>query len=207
MKKLEKAMELAEKYHTGQLRKSWEPYIIHPIAVMNILKKYNFPEDVLVAAILHDIVEDSHMTNIEINNLFWERVGFILYALSKNPKPKDNDKLKKTYNKESHDKYKTYKDYIDYRFFMYVNRFYVSIIADPWILFIKMADQIHNLSTLEFLPAKKQIRKIDEVENYFMPIYKKAESIMTKMYKDKYKGMLWDILNVIKTAKKRLKIN
>ena len=67
---LQKALEIAEQYHKGQMRKSGEPYLNHPKRVMALLQKHNFPEEALISALLHDVCEDTTITNIEISQLF-----------------------------------------------------------------------------------------------------------------------------------------
>jgi len=202
--KLQKAIKLATKLHKWQKRKSWEDYIEHPLAVMEILKRYDFTEDVLISAVLHDICEDTEATNIYIREEFWDRIWFIVNALTKNKKPVNNKELKERFEREK-SKWggdKTFKEFIDYRFLMYVNRFYVWIIADPWIMFIKIADQIHNLSTMQIFPKEKIKRKIAELEDHFLPVYKKSEELITPMYMPKYEWMLKELREKIEEAKK-----
>lgn len=184
MTKLEQAIELATDHHKWQKRKDGTDYIVHPIAVMELLKKYDFPEDALIAAILHDICEDTDICSIDINKLFWTRVWFIVNALSKNPKPKNNDELKREYKERENKKkisnlevYNDYDEYLDYRFHIYLNRLYTWIIAEPRIFFIKVADQLHNLSDMWVFPLEKKKRKIDEVEKHFLPMYEKLSIV------------------------------
>jgi guanosine-3',5'-bis(diphosphate) 3'-pyrophosphohydrolase len=174
---------MAKKMHENQFRDSGDPYILHPLSVLEKLKKYDFPEDVLVAAVLHDVCEDTDISNMEIINEFSERVGFLLYALSKNNKGKN-------------------KDSINYRFSLYINRFHMSVIADPAVLFIKMADQIDNLKTIDIFSLEKQKRKISELENYFLPIYEKSEGIITRKYFNVYKELLIELKVLILNTKK-----
>lgn len=184
MTKLDQAIELATKLHKWQKRKDGTDYINHPLAVMELLKKYDFPEDALIAAVLHDICEDTEVCSIDINKLFWTRVGFIVNALSKNQKPKNNEELKREYKEREQkskisnlETYKDFEEYIDYRFHLYLNRLYTWIIAEPWIFYIKIADQLNNLSDMGVFILEKKKRKINEVENYFLPIYRKLESV------------------------------
>jgi GTP pyrophosphokinase len=213
MQTLKEAISIAKEHHKGFKRKSGEDYFIHPKAVMDILKGYGFPRDVLICAILHDIIEDTNITNIEISQKFGERVGFILYALSKNKKPKPNKELHEKYKREGdpginvHPKkeIKNFKDYYDYNFFLYVNRLYMSVVADPWIVFIKMADHMHNTSTLKYLDLEKQKRKIIELEQYYLPLYRKAKEIISPANQDKYRRMLKRLLKIIEKEKLRIK--
>jgi len=182
--KLDEAIALATKYHCNQKRKDGSPYIAHPIAVMELLKKYNFPEEALISAILHDICEDTEVSNLNISEQFWTRVWFTINALSKNRKPQNNKELKKDFEKKHKEKkisnlenYTNYWEYMNFRFHLYMNRFYMWIIAEPWIFYIKISDQIHNLWTMDLFPTEKKKRKIEELEKYFIPIYEKVEEI------------------------------
>ena len=180
--KLQKAIKVATKYHEWQIRKDGTPFIVHPLAVMELLKERNFPEETLIAAVLHDVCEDTSLSNVNLNELFWTRVWFIVNALTKNSKPKNNKELKEEYKIKQKTKkitnleiYDNFDEYIDYRFHIYLNRLYTGIIADPLIFFIKIADQVHNLSDMKPFPIEKKQRKIYEIEQYFLPIYKKSK--------------------------------
>ena len=67
---------------------------------------------------------------------------------------------------------------------MYVNRFYMGAVADPYVLFIKVADQIDNMATVEIFSDEKIERKIREIKKYFMPIYDKAHKIYGKIHEN-----------------------
>ena len=189
MTKLEEAIMLATESHVNQFRKDGTPYIGHPLAVMEILRSYDFPEEALIIAVLHDVCEDSEVTNLEINEKFGPRVGMSLHALSKNKrlkKERKNDTVELT----------------DYRFLMYINRFYSAALQKPFILLVKMADQIHNLSTLQTFPLQKQTRKIMEVEKYFLPIYEEMKVHLDPIYKTKYEDLIDQLKLVLKHVKK-----
>jgi len=214
--KLKKAIEIAETHHKWQLRRDGSLYIDHPLRVMWTLKKYNFPEEALIAAILHDICEDTDISNLQINELFGTRVWFIVNALSKNKKPKNNDELKKEYKKKQAERkvsnlqdYNNFEEYKDYRFHLYINRLYTWMIADPWIFFIKIADQIDNLSDIEPFTEEKRFRKIKEVENFFLPIYRKIRETfkINKEVNEKYDLFINLLTEKIKDTKKKYNIN
>ena len=184
--KYQEAIKIASEYHKWQFRKDGTPYISHPLRVAELLKDNWFPEDALISAVLHDIYEDTDINNLQINELFWTRVWFIVNALSKNQKPKNNEKLKKEYSKKQEkkkvsnlEKYNTFEEYIDYRFHLYLNRLYNWIIAEPWVFFIKVSDQLDNLSDMTAFRNDKKLRKIEEVEKYFLPLYYKCENIFS----------------------------
>ena len=74
--RIEKAVRLATKMHEGQKRKSGDPYIVHPLAVMKILQDWKMDEDTVIAGVLHDTVEDTGLTLEEIKREFGETVAF-----------------------------------------------------------------------------------------------------------------------------------
>ncbi|MCP4524039.1 MAG: bifunctional (p)ppGpp synthetase/guanosine-3',5'-bis(diphosphate) 3'-pyrophosphohydrolase [Candidatus Gracilibacteria bacterium] len=201
--KLEKAIELATNLHKGQYRKSGEEYITHPIAVMEILQKYGFNEELLISAVLHDVCEDTRVNNIEIKSLFGSRVGFILNALTKNQKPQRNTNSKNEFQKINSlsNSYKSFDEYINYRLYLYVNRLSVGIIAEPGIMIIKIADQIHNLSTMKAFSQEKKLRKIEELEVHFLPIYHTYKSKVTENDQKKFQLLLTELEQTVGSIK------
>ena len=67
---LKKAIALATERHKGQKRESGEDYVSHPLAVMEILRRYSFPEEALICAVLHDVCEDTNISNLHIGKVF-----------------------------------------------------------------------------------------------------------------------------------------
>jgi (p)ppGpp synthase/HD superfamily hydrolase len=155
---LQKAISLAKKLHEGQFRKSGEPYVSHPLEVSNILKEHGFSEEVQTVGVLHDLCEDTGISNAEIERLFTQDIASALYALSKNKKPEKGTVPK---NEKS----------ADLRVGLYIRRFTSTSQKNPMVLYIKIADQIHNLSTMQAFSKEKKLRKIQEVEQYFLPVY------------------------------------
>lgn len=157
---LSEAIVLATRMHQGQLRSSGEPYISHPLAVANILKQYGFSEEVQAAGVLHDICEDTSFSNFEMSRQFSPEIALVVYALSKNKKPK-----KKEFSEH------------DFRFALYIRRFAACAAQNPMVLYVKIADQIHNLSTMQCFSVEKQNRKREEVVKYFFPLYRSFTNI------------------------------
>lgn len=190
---LQEAIELATKHHKWQFRKTGEEFIHHPISVMKILKELDFCEEILVCAVLHDVCEDTSVKNITIVQKFWERVWFIIEALSKIKSPNKKNTLHEYKDITNNERFANIQQYIDYKFMLYINKLRISITADPWIMFIKMADQIHNLSTLWYAKPKHITKKLFQVEEFFYPIYDSAESVISDSYLAKY-HKLYNIL-------------
>jgi GTP diphosphokinase / guanosine-3',5'-bis(diphosphate) 3'-diphosphatase len=190
---LDRAYHFAKKCHKDIMRQDGSEYIDHPLAVVEILKLYSMPEEVLVAGMLHDVCEDTEVTEDIISKEFTPRIAFMLNILSKNKKIQDIKKIKKDFleKKEKGEICQTdLEEYTQQRLIIYINRIYTGIIADPHIFFIKAADQIHNLSTIETLPEKKRIRKKQEILEYFGPIYEKIESIIPQQHKEAYDDII-----------------
>ena len=198
MQKLTEAIALVEQGSKDKLRKTGEPYSQHCHNVIKILQNHGFEnENLLVAAMLHGICEDTDAYNPEIQKRFGDRVGFIVDILSKNKKPK-RDKLKRAFEPDA--TYKTFEEYMDFRFLMYINRFYMGVLADPYILFIKMADQIDDIGTVEIRSNEAAARKIKEIRRYFLPMYKKIynKNVLTPKYEKKYLALKNLLVKIIK---------
>lgn len=140
-KDIEKACQFAEKSHKGQIRRSGERFVEHPIAVAQILLTWRSSANMIIAAILHDTIEDSEVTISEIEKSFNAEVLLYVFALTKDDSEKDD--LKK-------------------------NVLFFS--ENPNILVIKLADRLHNLRTMGTMPPKKQIEKSEETLCIYVPI-------------------------------------
>lgn len=197
MSKLDNAIEIAKKHHEGQKRHEGGDYVGHCLNVMNTLKECGFDdEDLFVAAVLHDICEDTAVDNLEISRVFGERVGFVINALSKNKKSDNggskSDEFVQTKGSEKE---------FNYRFWMYVNRFASGIKEDPYILFVKMSDQIDNLRTLEVFNLDKQLRKIREIEEFFLPIYEKYSHELDEVYQKPFLSLKKQLVDTLESKK------
>lgn len=136
-------------------------------------------------------------------------------AISKNKENKVNneEELKEDYQRMKKEKINndinTFQEYLNYNFEMYLTRLYVGMLADPWIMFVKMADQIHNLSTLKHVPDNKRCRKIEEVEKHFLPLYEEQADrfIESKAYASKYLDMKSLLIKTINSAKTEFNID
>lgn len=132
--KIARAYNFAKEAHKDQFRKSGEPYFSHCEAVYKILKdEWGVEdEDCLVAALLHDTVEDTNITLEQIKTEFGDVVGNLVSGVTKLKSSTDRETLKKV-----------------------LDRSYI----DPRVAIIKLADRLHNMRTLEFMTPEKQIEK------------------------------------------------
>ncbi|AQP44469.1 RelA/SpoT family protein [Tessaracoccus flavus] len=145
---IERAYRIAEHHHQGQTRKSGDPYITHPLAVATILAELGMTEPVLVAALLHDTVEDTEYTIEQLRADFSDEVAHMVDGVTK------LDKL--TYGETA--KAET------------IRKMIMATSEEVRVLVIKLADRLHNMRTISFLRPEKQVRIATETLNIFAPL-------------------------------------
>ena len=148
LRPVQRAYEIAEAAHEGQRRRSGEPYITHPLAVTTILAELGMDTTTLVAALLHDTVEDTPTTLSGVREEFGEDVAHLVDGVTK------LDKVKYGESAEAET----------------IRKMVVAMARDPRVLVIKLADRLHNMRTLRFLPPDKQERKARETLEIFAPL-------------------------------------
>ena len=156
--KLEKALEYSKDAHSSQLRKSGEPYIIHPILVASIVASITDDEAMVIAALLHDIVEDTTITIEEISNLFGKDVAHLVEGLTKIDTIRDSELAPSTSSE------KLIISALSFR------KMLLASIEDVRVLVVKLCDRLHNMLTLDALPDYKQIRIAEETLVVYSPI-------------------------------------
>ncbi|MGZ4476613.1 MAG: RelA/SpoT family protein, partial [Nocardioides sp.] len=145
---LERAYLTAERLHATQMRKSGDPYITHPLAVTTILADIGMTEPTLVAALLHDTVEDTPYTLDELRADFGDEVAVLVDGVTKLDKVKYGD----TAQAET------------------IRKMIVAMSRDIRVLVIKLADRLHNMRTLRYLKQETQERKARETLEIFAPL-------------------------------------
>ena len=153
--RIKKAVDFATKAHEGQKRKSGEPYIIHPKAVMETLLEWGMDEDTAIAGVLHDTVEDTGVTLDEIKQEFGESVAFLVDGVTKIGKARQGMRDIDTYLPVTRDN---------------LLRLLVATGSDIRVLIIKLADRLHNLRTLSALSPEKQKKIAKETLEIFAPL-------------------------------------
>jgi len=148
LREVERAYTVADQRHRGQLRKSGEPYITHPLAVAQILADLGMTTPTLVAALLHDTVEDTDYTIDALRLDFGDEVANLVDGVTK------LDKVKYGQTSEAET----------------VRKMVVAMARDIRVLVIKLADRLHNMRTMRFLPADKQERKARETLEIYAPL-------------------------------------
>ena len=145
---IERAYTAAERAHSGQKRKSGEPYITHPVAVAQILADLGIGPKTLAAALLHDTVEDTEYTLEMVRRDFGDEVAMLVDGVTK------LDKLK----------------YGDSAQAETVRKMVVAMSRDIRVLVIKLADRLHNARTWGFVPAESAARKAQETLEIYAPL-------------------------------------
>ena len=147
---IEKAYEVARGAHSGQYRASGEPYITHPLAVAKILAEWHLDAQALMAALLHDTVEDTRTTKAEISKRFGKAVGELVDGVSK------IDRIE--FATLQHAQAENFRKML------------LAMARDVRVILIKLADRLHNMRTLEAVPAEKQERIARETLDIYAPI-------------------------------------
>ena len=150
-KEIRKAFDIAVEAHIGQRRKTGEPYIYHPIAVAKIVA-YEIGLDTtsIVAALLHDVVEDTNYTIEDIERLFGENVSRIVNGLTKiSHLKKDQDASVQAEN---------------------FRKMLLTLNDDVRVILIKIADRLHNMQTMDAMPIDKQIKIASETLYIYAPL-------------------------------------
>ena len=146
-----KAYEIALRLHEGQFRKSGEPYIIHPIAVAKILAGFGMDNETVIAGLLHDVVEDTAYTREELVNDFDEKIAALVDGVTK----------------LGNISYDASSEKIQAENF---RKMFLAMSKDIRVLIIKLADRLHNMRTLEYMPTNKRASKAMETLEIYAPL-------------------------------------
>ena len=149
---IDKAFEIANAHHEGQKRSSGEPYIIHPVAVAKIVLEYGMDCQSVAAAMLHDTVEDTDMTLEDVKKEFGAEICALVDGLTKLGKVPLDIKDKEEQQAEN------------------VRKMLLAMSEDIRVIIIKLADRLHNIRTLNFMPPQKRRDKAVETLEIYAPI-------------------------------------
>ena len=155
--RITEAYHFAEKAHDGQKRRSGEPYIIHPVAVAQILAEMGMDADSICAALLHDVVEDTPVTDEEIRKKFGETIEQLVDGVTKlgqitTNKTNSNDDATKEERLMLMEQQQSEN----------VRKMFLAMSRDIRVIIIKLADRVHNMRTLRFMPEEKRRFKARE---------------------------------------------
>ncbi len=155
---LQKALEYSKEAHKTQFRKSGEPYIIHPILVASIVASITNDETMTIAALLHDVVEDTDTSIEDVSNMFGEDVAHLVEGLTKIDTIRDAELIPSTSNE------RLVVSALSFR------KMLLASIKDVKVLVVKLCDRLHNMLTLDALPEHKQQRIAEETLVVYAPI-------------------------------------
>ena len=150
IQQIEKAYLFAKRLHEGQYRISEEPYIIHPVEVAKILVDLKVDTHTLIAAFLHDILEDTDTKPEEIKELFGDDVLTLVQGVTKLSKLQFKSKEERQAEN--------------------FRRLFIAMANDIRVIFLKLADRLHNMRTLNFMAAPKQQKIAKETLDIFAPL-------------------------------------
>lgn len=150
LKLIKKALIYADNKHSGQMRKSGEPYIIHPIAVADKLVSFNADCNIVCAALLHDVLEDTNTSKEELKQEFNNDIAYLVDGVTKF---KDDGVSSKQELKEQ-----------------YIRKVTTSILSDVRVIIIKLMDRLHNMETLNYQSRDKQKKIAKETLEIYVPL-------------------------------------
>ena len=147
---IRRAYLYSEKAHDGQFRRNGDPYITHPLAVANILCDMHMDHQSIMAAMLHDVIEDTGITKVEITDEFGEEVAELVDGVTKLTKVKFNTKAEAQAEN--------------------FRKMILAMTQDIRVILVKLADRLHNMRTLDVLTPEKRRRIANETLEIYSPI-------------------------------------
>lgn len=155
LQELERAIDFATKAHKGQKRLSGEAYITHPLSVASMLIDWGMDIDSVITGVLHDTVEDTDATIEEVETLFGHNISLLVDGVTKVSKARSGMQDLDKYLPKTKDN---------------LSKLLIAVGQDVRVIIIKLADRLHNLSTLQYLPKEKQIKIARESLEVFGPM-------------------------------------
>lgn len=165
------ALNFAKKWHDGIVRRSGEPYIIHPIAVARILIDNQMDYSTVIAGLLHDVVEDTEISLKEVEKRYGKTVAKLVDGVTKI----DSITAQKENLTDADDK----------------KRLLMAMGDDIRVIFIKLADRLHNMRTIKYLPPEKQQSMSRETQELFIPI---AELLGVRNLRSELQSLVFECL-------------
>ena len=173
--KIRKAFDIAYDAHKDQKRRSGEPYIIHPVAVAKILCDMGMDAESVCAALLHDVVEDTEISDEEIRRLFGKDIEHLVEGVTK------LGQIPLSASKEEQQSEN-------------VRKMFLAMSEDIRVIIIKLADRLHNMRTLKFMPEEKRLYKAKETLEIYAPI---AHRLGIRAFKEELEDLAISFLDPV----------
>ncbi len=156
LEQVRRVVAYAIEAHGDQLRASGESFMVHPLAVAGILAELHMDTPTIVAGVLHDVVEDTDIPIEEVREQFGDEVAVLVEGVSKLRKAKLKSKVEEIDLDEEQAEN--------------LRKMFLAMVDDIRVVIIKLADRLHNMRTLQYLPPKKQLRKARETLDIYTPL-------------------------------------
>lgn len=173
--KIKKAFDIANEAHKNQKRRSGEPYIIHPVAVAKILCEMGMDAESVCAALLHDVVEDTEISDEEIRKIFGKDIELLVSGVTK------LGQIPLSASKEEQQSEN-------------VRKMFLAMSEDIRVIIIKLADRLHNMRTLKFMPEEKRLYKAKETLEIYAPI---AHRLGIRAFKEELEDLAISFLDPV----------
>lgn len=147
---IEKAYKFSERAHEGQFRRSGEPYVTHPLGVAAILAELRLDTATIITGLLHDTVEDTHATLVDVEREFGKTVGELVDGVTKISRMS----FRSTHEKQGEN----------------IRKMIVAMGKDVRVVLVKLADRLHNMRSLSHMPYEKQLRIAQETLDIYAPL-------------------------------------
>ena len=147
---IEKAFDFAKKCHKNQKRKSGDPFITHPLAVAHILADHEQDPTTIAAAMLHDSVEDSKLSLTELEKKFGHEISYLVGGVTK--------LTRLSFSSKAEHQAENFR------------KMFLAMAQDIRVIIIKVADRVHNMKTIKFLPIEKQKEISEETRDIYAPL-------------------------------------
>ncbi len=181
---IQRAYIYSAKVHAGQVRKSGEPYLIHPLEVAFLLTQLRLDEASIVTGLLHDTVEDTLVSLPDIEKAFGTEVGLLVDGVTKLSQIHfDTDEHKQAEN---------------------FRKMLVAMAKDIRVILVKLADRLHNMRTLQFLPPNKQRRIAQETMDIYAPL---ANRLGVNWIKSELEDLAFSYLQPVEYADLRRRVS
>ena len=161
VKLIMEAYEFSKEKHGEQLRKSGEPYIIHPVQVAYILAELELDDATICAALLHDVVEDTDITHQDLINKFGDEIAAMVDGVTK--------LSKLNYQSIEEAQVENYR------------KMFLAMGKDIRVIMIKLADRLHNMRTLKYLTRDRQIANAKETMELYAPLANRLRNLFFKV--------------------------